>query len=79
MDAVGVLYHRAGCTTETVSQARASSFQPQAPDELPGEGGDAGARTLLREVYQSMAEYRSEHAADPTGLGPAKPGTQTPS
>jgi Tfp pilus assembly protein PilE len=79
MDEVGVLYHRAGCTTEPVSQARAPASRPQAPDEVPGEGGDAGARTPLREVYQSVAEYRPEHAADPPGLGPAKPGTKMPS
>jgi hypothetical protein len=69
MDSVGVLYRDAGCTGETVSHASDSALQPQAPDDVPGEGGDAGARTLLREVYQGVAEYRAEHGADPTELG----------
>jgi type II secretory pathway pseudopilin PulG len=68
MDSAGTLYHDAGCTGETVSEARASAYPPPAVEDVPGEGGEAGARTLLREIYLGVVEYRAEHGADPTEL-----------
>jgi type IV pilus assembly protein PilE len=69
MDSVGVIYRDERCTGETLTQSRAPSFQPVEATDLSGEGGDPGARTLLREVYAGIAEYRAEHGRDPTELG----------
>jgi Tfp pilus assembly protein PilE len=68
MDSVGMIFHDAGCTGETLSQSRAPSFQPVPATDLSGEGGDAGAMTLLREVYAGVAEYRAKQGRDPTEL-----------
>jgi Tfp pilus assembly protein PilE len=69
MDSVGVMYHDEGCAGETLRESRAASFQPPVPDDVPGEGGEAGARTLLREVWLGVAEYRAKEGRDPTQLG----------
>jgi Tfp pilus assembly protein PilE len=68
MDSAGVMYHDEGCTGETVAQSRTSPYAPQAAENRPGEGGDAGARTLLREVYAGVAEYRAKNGRNPTQL-----------
>lgn len=69
MDSVGVMYHDEGCAGETLRESRAASFKPPVPDDVPGEGGEAGTRTLLREVWLGVAEYRAEQGRDPTQLG----------
>jgi Tfp pilus assembly protein PilE len=69
MDSVGVIYRDQRCSGETLSQSRATTFRPVEATDLSGEGGDPGARTLLREVYAGMAEYRAENGRDPTELG----------
>jgi Tfp pilus assembly protein PilE len=69
MDSVGVMYHDEHCSGETLGQSRATTFRPVEATDLSGEGGDPGARTLLREVYAGMAEYRAENGRDPTELG----------
>jgi len=68
MDSVGVIYHGEHCSGETVSPSRTTTFQPVEATDLSGEGGDPGARALLREVYAGVAEYRAEHGRDPTDL-----------
>jgi len=68
MDSAGTIYHDAGCAGETLGEARASTYQPPALEDVPGESGEAGARTLLREIYLGVVEYRAEHGADPTEL-----------
>ena len=80
MDSLGVIYRGAGCTgegsrsrtvdTSMVVSFDTSVFTPQESDDGPGEGGEAGARTMLRAIYVAMAEYRAEHGRDPTDLGP---------
>jgi type II secretory pathway pseudopilin PulG len=68
MDSAGQAYHDAGCAGETLRESRTAATQP--PDaDVPGEGGDAGARTLLREVYAGVVEYRAENGRDPTEVG----------
>jgi type II secretory pathway pseudopilin PulG len=68
MDSAGTIYHDEGCAGETLGEARTSAYQPPALEDVPGEGGEAGARTLLREIYLGVVEYRAEHGGDPTEL-----------
>ncbi|MFL5542982.1 MAG: zinc-ribbon domain-containing protein [Longimicrobiaceae bacterium] len=69
IDSAGVIYHDEGCTGETLAQSRSVGYQPVPTEDVPGESGDAGARTLLREVYAGIAEYRARNGRDPASLG----------
>jgi len=69
MDSVGMIYHDEGCAGETLGESRAAPFQPVEATDLSGEGGDAGAMTLLLQLYDGVVEYRAEHGRDPTELG----------
>jgi len=69
MDSVGVMYHEEHCSGETLTQSRATTFRPVEATDLAGEDGDPGARTLLREVYAGVADYRAKNGGDPTELG----------
>jgi type IV pilus assembly protein PilE len=68
MDSVGIIYHDERCAGETLGESRTSAYLP-GMDDVPGEGGEAGARTLLREVWLGVVEYRAAHGRDPTELG----------
>lgn len=69
MDSTGESYRDAGCTGETMTEFRSRDDVMVNQDVIPGEGGDAGARTLLREVYPGLVKYRAEHGRDPVALG----------
>lgn len=69
MDSLGVAYHGEGCAGETLLESRGVPYRSVTADELPGEGGDAGARILLREVYQGLVEYRAKNGGEPATLG----------
>lgn len=69
MDSAGTMYHDEGCHGDTVAESRSVGYQPVPTEDVPGESGDAGARTLLREVYAGVAEYRTQNGRDPESLG----------